>query len=172
MKKLIILSLIISIGITSYGQNYRYRHAKGLTGADLNFGLSKNGTVVELGIVDFLSTSRQQLCYLNYEWGKVGTTDFNIISASYLRQFSVYNLRQNFYLNVFCGSSVGYEFVTNDFLDQKKNSVVPGAIVGFELEACIYNQLSGIIKGQEQYKFNSNIGEWSYRFQIGARYFF
>lgn len=174
MKKILLVFSLISICFLAMSQSYRYRHARDMRALDFNLGKTKNGLSVELGAIEFLSSNMQHVANLNTEFGKVGTgtTDYFKICGDYSRQYTVYDLKKNFFLNLFAGASIGGEFIKNKSLNKTKKKLVPGIIAGFEIESYINNNIVALIKFQENYRFKSKLGEFSYKIQLGCRYFF
>ena len=172
IKKLTIVLLLLLVSISSFSQRFRVRHSTGAFAGDINFGFTEHGLIGEIGFTDFLSPEIQHSGYLNYETGKVGTTDYSTISLSYLRQVSLFDINESIYFNLYGGASLGLEVIQNEFLDQKKDNFSPSVTGGLEIESYITNRIAALIKVQEQYKINSELGEWSYRIQVGCRYFF
>ena len=67
---------------------------------------------------------------------------------------------------------MGYETVKNSYLNDKKKSLIGGFLLGLEIECYATESIAIIPRFQQAYKFRSELGELSYKAQIGVRYIF
>ena len=174
LQRILIFSFLLLI--TSYANaqfsNFSRKHAQGMYGLEVNYGISKHGNIIELSTIEFKNKDRQQLLNFSYEYGSVDEDDYTSLNLTYLRQYGIYELNQRFFLNGFGGAIVGYETIKSKYLDKKKKSLVGGITLGIEIECYVTDNIAIVPRFQQAYKLRSELGELSYRAQIGVRYVF
>lgn len=101
-NKVIILFLLLSlVSVSGYARKYsKNRHIQGTYGLDLSGGISSYGTVINLGYIQYLKSSKQNRYNLEYDFGNVGTTDYSNIRLIYTMQKSVYHINSDVFFNI------------------------------------------------------------------------
>lgn len=176
MKKLILL-LALTIGVNSYSQNYA--SSLGLSG-----GYAEDG-------IGILATYNYHLNKFNYAQvsvfasiaeDKEGVYDipYNIFTVQPGMFFNVWEQSRfkKYKINIGGGGIIGYEVFNNGNNELENGAVIDGkskfiygAYAGAEFEIYINNEWALLVKANEYFHANSDVGQFYLYAGVGLRYF-
>lgn len=185
MKK-ITLAILISLCSTVYSQDsildifqskdnnfqsIKLHHLKNQQSVDFKVMYAKLGYAYELNYGKFLSDKAMFHIGLCYEVGKINYSDFNYKNIKVGMSYTVFKIKQRFYLSpdisLFVGNITGY---SND-LETGEVYLNYGGSLGLNLEVFVFNRLSILLNFDEQYNFKDKFGNLHYNSGLGLRFY-
>ena len=174
MKKFLFLLLVL-LPVAGYSQ----RHLRGVSGVEVNGGVSDRGAYGLVGYSRYLGPKLYWKVTAGYEKGSIPAENAPAIKRNYstiLGQvgayYSLLNLNSKAYLNVGGGGAVASESVTDYEWGPSKGGFAYGPYVGGEAELYLADRLVFLLNGNYQYLLGSDLGATRIYGGVGLKYCF
>ncbi len=177
MKKGLYAFLLITSSLLSQisrGQEISFlkiRHIAGFTGLDLSGGYAGKGVYFNAGYNKYLSDKLIFSSAFNYEYGKIGISDYANYALHFGLNNTIFKIHENLFLNIKYGGLLGIYTGENTYLEMKQSNFNYGLVAGINSEIYLLNRLALLITAEQQYNFADKFGGFHYQVGAGLRFY-